>query len=396
MRVGMILDKSFPPDPRVENEALAMIEAAHEVFLFCVSFDGKLTSDVHQEVQLKRYPYSQLVYKLSALAYTLPWYTNIMAKKIRHFIKDNDIEVLHIHDMRIAEAALNANKSFGLPTVLDLHENLPEIMKFYRHVQKFPGRVLISPKKWKQKEEELIHKVSKVVVVTEESKADIMERVGVATAKVIAVPNTVRSSFYENVSIDPSITKKFSESFVLLYIGDTALRRGLSTAIEAVSLLKEEIPELKLVIVGKGSADQALKAQVRQLQLEELVQFEGWQDPSSFPSYITASNVGISPLYRNVHHDTTYANKLFQYMSFSKPVLVSDARAQKNLIEATKSGLVHTERDAEDFADKVRTLYRDPELIQQMGVRAKQVVLKEFNWKTSVQRLLDLYDEIKT
>jgi len=41
MRIGMILDKTFPPDPRVANEAVSLIEKGHEVFLFCFSlFSG--------------------------------------------------------------------------------------------------------------------------------------------------------------------------------------------------------------------------------------------------------------------------------------------------------------------------------------------------------------------
>ena len=35
----MILDATFPPDPRVENEAISLIAAGHEVFLFCLKYD---------------------------------------------------------------------------------------------------------------------------------------------------------------------------------------------------------------------------------------------------------------------------------------------------------------------------------------------------------------------
>ncbi len=395
MRVGMILDKAFPPDPRVENEALALIGAQHEVFLFCLNFEERLPNESYQGIALRRYPCSTLLYKLSALAYTFPWYSNIMAKKIAHFISENRIEVLHIHDMRIAAAALKANASVGLPTVLDLHENLPEIMKEYRHVQQFPGKFLIFPERWKQKEAALIERVSHVVVVTEESKSDIEGRVAVDSDKVIAVPNTVRPSFYENTALDASIKNNFEKSFVLLYIGDTAIRRGLPTAIEAISLLRAEIPEIQLVIVGKSTADQELKRQVALLNLEAAVTFEGWQNPGLFPSYILASDVCISPLHRNRHHDTTFANKLFQYMSFSKPVLVSDVTAQKNLIESAKAGLVHKAKDAHDFAEKVRQLYRDPQMAQKMGRQGKELVVTEFNWKVSSKNLVDLYDNLK-
>ncbi len=396
MRVGMILDKSFPPDPRVENEALALIEQEHEVFLFCLSYEEQTSKEDYQGIQIRRYPCSNFVYKLSALAYTLPWYTTVMANKIASFIQENAIEVLHIHDMRIADAALKANRSWGLPTLLDLHENAPEIMKYYKHVQGFPGKFLISPKNWKTKEESFIREVNKVLVVTEESKDEIIERVGVNASKILAIPNTVRTAFYENPILDQTILHKFKHAFVLLYIGDTALRRGLTTALEGLNLLRNEIPELQLVIVGTGSGDQDLKKRVAQLDLESVVHFEGWQSPSSFASYITVSDVGISPLHRNRHHDTTYANKLFQYMSFAKPVLVSDATAQKNLIVSSQAGLVHTEKDAGDFAAKLRILHSDSKLAKEMGVRAKELVVSKFNWKINSQNLGNLYDEINT
>ena len=38
MKIGMILDETFPPDPRVENEAVTLINAGHEVFLFCLTY----------------------------------------------------------------------------------------------------------------------------------------------------------------------------------------------------------------------------------------------------------------------------------------------------------------------------------------------------------------------
>ena len=70
-------------------------------------------------------------YKLSALAYTVPLYTILMKIKIHQFIKDTKIEAIHIHDIRIAQSVFNANKKHNLPVVLDLHDNMPEVMKLY-------------------------------------------------------------------------------------------------------------------------------------------------------------------------------------------------------------------------------------------------------------------------
>ncbi|PCH76419.1 MAG: glycosyl transferase [Flavobacteriaceae bacterium] len=394
MNIGMLLDKTFPPDPRVENEAVSLIKAGHKVFLFCLTYGGELMEEEIRGIQVKRYISNKITYKFSALAYTVPVYSMLLKGDIKAFLKEFKIDVIHIHDIRVAEAAFWANKTLKLPTVLDLHDNMPEILKYYPHMQKFPGKYLISSKRWKQKEESFIEKASKVITVSNEFIAEVVGRTHISPDKIKLVPNTVLSSFYEEAIIDSKIIDRYKNKRVLLYLGDTGLRRGLQTAIEALPLLKDKYPNIKLVIVGKNSSDAILKKQVKALDCSSYVDFEGWQNVSLFPSYIVASTVCLSPLHRNIQHDVAYANKLFQYMSFSRPLLVSNATAQKTLIERTQTGLVHLERDAADFAEKVATLFNDDALREKMGVEGKSFIVNEFCWEKASKNLIELYKNI--
>ena len=82
-------------------------------------------------------------------------------------------------------------------------------------------------------------------------------------------------------------------------------------------------------------------------------------------------------------------------MSFAKPVLVSNAIAQKNLIERTSSGLVHKEKNADDFADKVMQLFEDENLRIQFGVKGRQFIEEEFSWEKTSKKLIKLYNELE-
>jgi glycosyltransferase involved in cell wall biosynthesis len=394
MRIGMILDATFPPDPRVENEAVSLINAGHQVFLFCLKYQDEKSSEVINGIQVKRYNSNKLEYKLSALAYTVPLYTFLMKIKIHQFIKDTKIEALHIHDIRIAQAVFNANKKHNLPVVLDLHDNMPEVMKLYPHLQKFPGKYIISPKRWKLKEEEFIIKADKVISVSPEFIDTLIARIPSEKEKFVLVPNTIRKSFFEDYKVDVNITERYKNKFVILYLGDTNIRRGLQTAISSVATLQQKIPNLKLVIVGKNTTDTILKQQVEELKISEFVDFEGWQNVTLFQSYILASAICISPLHRNLQHDVAYANKIFQYMSLAKPLLVSDAIAQKRLVEKTNSGLMHQEKNVEDFIDKVLKLYADETLRTELGENGKNFVKNEFSWEQTSKKLLHLYDNL--
>jgi glycosyltransferase involved in cell wall biosynthesis len=137
-----------------------------------------------------------------------------------------------------------------------------------------------------------------------------------------------------------------------------------------------------------------LKQKVVNLKLEDFVDFEGWQNVSLFQSYILASDICISPLHRNLQHDVAYANKIFQYMSLAKPLLVSDATAQKKLVEKNNTGLIHKDRDVNDFSDKILKLYKDEALRLELGQNGKEFIENEFSWEQTSKKLLHLYDNL--
>ncbi len=394
LKIGMILDKPFPPDPRVENEALSLIKAGFEVFLFCLTYDNEIHNELYKGINLVRYKSNKLIYKLSALAYELPFYSMVMHKKIKHFIIESDIDVLHVHDMRIAGSVFKANKIHKLPVVLDLHDNYPEVMKDYPHLKKIPGKWIIKPDLWKKKEQFFLEKSDFIITVSNEFQNEIQKRID-KKEKLVMVPNTVHQRFFTNYKLDDDLIKRFENNYAILYIGDTGLRRGLLTAIEALAYIREKIKNIKLIIVGVSSEDNALIQKVIDLGLKEYVSFEGWQNPVTFPSYIKASKIGISPLYRSKQHDVAYANKLFQYMSLGLPVLVSDAIAQKELVEKNSVGLVHLEKDAKDFASKVIELYKDPIRYEKFAKNAEKFIRDKFHWENTSKPLIQMYNDIK-
>lgn len=392
----MILDTDFPPDPRVENEALSLIDAGHEVFLFCLQFSPKNPDkENYNGIHVLRYTYPKLVYKFSALAYTFPFYHSRLKKDIGLFISQNNIDIIHVHDIQVARSVFDINKEFNKKIILDLHENRPEIMKFYTHVKGFWGKLLIYPKRWKYFEEKYIKKSFRTVVVTPKAADYYVDEYNVPNEKFIIVPNTVRKEFFEDINMNSSIIKKYQKDFMLLYLGDTGVRRGTLLLLEAVNNLKKDIPNIKLVLVGKSKSDFVLRDYIKKNRLEAYVEMLGWQDFSLFPSYIYASKIGFSPLLRNIHHDTTYANKIFQYLAFKKPVIVSDSTAQAELIQQEDCGLIFENNSSKDLALKILELYTDKVLYTKLSENAEEAITVRYNWTETSKEMLNFYDKIE-
>lgn len=396
MKIGMILDESFPPDPRVQNEAISLIDHGHEVFLFCLDYlHSQPINELIDELKIYRQRLPKYLYPFSALAYTIPYYHLYMKRSIKHFLKNNHIQVIHIHDIRIARAVFYANKKLNLPIVLDLHENRPEIMKFYKHINSFLGRLLIDPSKWKKFERKYINAAERVIIVTNEAKDYYLSaQKKIAADKMIVVPNTIRKNFYKTYHIDHEIIEKYKYFYPILYIGDTGLRRGLLTVFRALEYLIPKIPNIIIIVVGKSKEDNILKEFIKNKHYTNHIDFVGWKDEKLLQSYILSSAIGVCPLHRNIHHDTTYANKIFQYLAFGKPVVVSDCFAQKKFVEQQNCGLIFQDRDAKDFAEQVISLYENSGLYQEMSDKGKEVVRNSFNWEKTVKPLIKMYEQI--
>lgn len=397
MKIGMFLDDSFPPDSRVENEAYSLIRAGHRVYLFSLDYQGSGPKREHiRGIEVCRYRAGWLTYKLSALACSFPFFLWIVKKKIKRFLAEMKPDALHVHDMVIAQAVMDANdqSTNPLPVTLDLHENRPEIMQFYPHLKRFPGKYLINIDRWRIQQQALIKRADKVVLVTPEAVEVAVSTTGEPVSKFLVVPNTIEKDIYFNYPLNKEVVESFRKGFNMVYTGDTGLRRGTDTAIRALSKVIEVVPEARLILVGNSTEDEVLKELVMELGLGAAVIFEGWQDVSLFPSYIHATRVCISPLKRNLHHDTTYANKLFQYMAGKRPLLVSDCTAQAQLVKQVGCGLVHEAENAQALADCLLYLYKNPAEAGRMGERGYQAVADTYHWQQTSQPLISHYESM--
>lgn len=393
MKIAFFLDQSFPPDSRVENEAYSLVRAEHQVDLFSLNFKRlKPSYEVLNGIRVHRIDASDLLYRLSALAYSIPVFHWLLRPRIKAFIEKVKPEALHVHDMLMAKAVMDVNdKFFKLPLTLDLHENRPEILQFYPHLQRFPGKYMINIERWRAAQTNLIRRADHIILVTPEAINDAVAMSGRGRADFTAVANTIESEIYFNYPLDNQVIKRLSGGFNIVYVGDTGIRRGLDTAIAAMKSVIKIIPNAQLVIVGKSTQDEQLRQMVSSNGLEDNVLFEGWQDVSLFPSYIESASVCISPLHRNKHHDTTFANKIFQYMAGAKPLIVSDCPSQENVVKETQCGFVFKARDAEEMADCILKVYHNPEQAKLMGEAGKRAVIEKYNWSETSKGLLNIY-----
>lgn len=395
MKIGVILDKEITKDQRVLNEINILEKKGHQIFVLCPDlYHLGLSGKIGETITVIRFKMSNRQREiLFGIVNRLPLYNWIWQKEIRQFIQKTGVEAIHTHDLYMAKPVYAANKKYCLPITLDLHENFPAAIQSYTWATQFPKSLLVAPKHWNKKEKRYLQYADNIVVLCESFKNELLQKYPSLSQKRFAIyPNVPNVNELTSYEIHPEVLPN-NNDFILFYFGAIGVRRGLITCFEALKKIAVTNPQIKLLLIGpidKGDRELFNKYMEDPIIKKQIIYFP-WKDLSEFPSYVHQCQVGLSPLIKNPQHDSGIANKVFQYMLFETPVLVSDCTPQLELVKETCCGLVFHNQDVNDLVDKILYLYKHPEECKTMGQKGKEAVLKKYNSQMAGNALNSLY-----
>lgn len=394
-KIGVIVDNEFYNDVRVLNECKILANHGFNVNVLCLDFGNQIAAPeiknlTVQKVKVKR----NIKNYLFAFNNTFGAYTKFWTNHIDKFIKDCSISTLHVHDLYMSKAAHIACKKNNISFNLDLHENYPAAVLGYKWMHKFPSKFLIKPKKWQKLEAEYLGYPNKVIVLSDSFKNTLVEKYSfLKSDQFVIYPNVPNIDELLNYSIDPSI-KKEDNDFILFYFGVISQRRGIHTVFEALKILVTPIPNIKLLLIGpidKNEQTEMLELMENSIIKKHII-YHPWKDISLLPSFLQISDICLSPILKNDQHESGVANKIFQYMLFERPIIVSDCKPQKEIVETDNCGLSFKSEDVDDLVDKITQLYNDRELCSKFGFNGKAAVESKYNMKTIGENLINLYN----
>lgn len=403
MIIGIVVDNEFDDDIRLQNELKVIGLLGFQVYVLCFDFLKKGHNDKRypQNVQIIRLRFPRKVKNvLYALQNVLPFYRILWQFYIRRMLVVQGVTVLHVHDLYMASPAHAAISSSGMNVklVLDLHENYPEAIKGYKWANGRLARMIVRPALWQKLEFSYLMMADWIVVLSESFRDELKIKYdALDKSRLVVYPNVPD---VESLAGFP-ISEKYGAGInwpVIFYFGAIAERRGIFTLIDAAELLSKQGVNIVLLLVGP--IDQAEKKRFEERICSDFgihhIQYFNWLDISEFPSLVNASRICISPILKNKQHESGVANKVFQYMLFSKPLIVSDCGPQARLVVENDCGLVFASGDPFDLSEKVKYLLQNPEIAQMYGVNGHNCILNKFNTQIAGSVLVDLYKHLST
>jgi glycosyltransferase involved in cell wall biosynthesis len=169
-----------------------------------------------------------------------------------------------------------------------------------------------------------------------------------------------------------------TDRFTLVYTGTVAERYGLETAIRALDLLRDEMPDLHLLVVGDGDDIPRLQEIVRALRLEAFVEFREPVLPERIPGILATSHVGIAPHYNDPFFELYFSNKIVEYLRIGLPVISSRTKALEYYLD--DSVMFYCEPgDVHSFAEQIRCVRSDTAAVTERRERAERL-LEKLTW----------------
>ena len=390
-KIGMLLEAEFPPDVRVENEALALAEAGFEVHLFSLTFEKRpVLEEWKPGIWVHRKALSRQVFKkIHITVLKWPFYRNLWQKFVLR--EKVGLAAIHVHDLPLAQIGANLSRQLNIPLVLDFHENYPAALDIWEHSQTQTGRLFLDVPSWRRYEFRMVQQASRVIVVVEEALERFC-RAGFSLEKFVVISNVLN---LKSFPLRPEEGGKRTnlDHFHLSYVGGFGVHRGLETAIQALPLILKEEPAVRLNLVGAGRNFLELKQLARSLDIEEHVYFPGWVSFEESARFIQAADICLIPHLSTEHTDTTVPHKLFQYMYLKKPVLVSSSPPLKRIVEETRAGLVFEAGHPADLAEKFLQMIRSGNLVE-WGENGHRAVVEKYNWKKESEKLIRIYRDL--
>lgn len=123
------------------------------------------------------------------------------------------------------------------------------------------------------------------------------------------------------------------DAFVVLSVGEVNKNKNHELGIRAIAQLKDTIPHLFYVIVGRGSSKEALKKLSANLGVEKQVIFTGYR--SDIPSFYHMADLFFFPSHRE-----GLSVALMEAMASGLPVVCTKIRGNEDLIVHGKDGIL--------------------------------------------------------
>jgi phosphatidylinositol alpha-mannosyltransferase len=364
MRIGLVCpyDWEVPGGVRehISGLAEALIELGHEVSVIApADDDAELPYYVVRGGRAVPVPYNGSVARLA--------FGFLSAGRVRRWLKDGDFDVLHVHEPAAPSLSLLACWAADGPIVATMHAAMPRSRALHA-----AQPILASA----------LEKISGRIAVAEAARSTLVEHLG---GDAVLIPNGLHVNRYQKAEPLPGFP---GSGGTLGFLGRMdEPRKGLDILLAAFALMAPDRPELRLLIAGRGDAEEVLD-QVP-AALRERVVLLGQVSDDDRIRMLHSVDVFCAP---NTGGES-FGYVLVEAMASGAPIVASDLEAFRQVLRGGEAGELFPTGDPVALAEAAGRLLDDPARRASLS-KAAALAVREFDWSVVARDVLRVYQAV--
>ncbi len=369
MRI-LLVSSAFYPYPSGISEhtyylAKGLANLGHTVKILTTNYPERWEDRKIEDIEVIRFG-RVILLPLNKSFATLP-FSFTMPAQVKRFLEEERFDIIHLHGCYPPEIGFWVLHFSHTVNCCTFHTvgfrglPLPKIssLLFKRYIKKLSGKIAVS-------------RVAKEWIAP------------AIPGEYRIIPNGVDIHRF-SPSLHPRIKK---DGRIILFVGRLDKRKGAEVAIRAFKRIKERFPEARLLIIGQGPREKALKGLVREMNLKDVL-FLGYAPREELPFYYASGDVYVSPALGG----EAFGIVLLEAMATGKPVVASDIAGYREVIKDGEDGLFFKTGESEDLAEKVITILKNEDLRQRLEKNARRRA-EEYSWERIVKKVEEYYLEL--
>ena len=314
----------------------------------------------------------------------------LTARRLRELIQQTQPDIIHAHS-----PVLNALPSLwdgwrlDLPVVYEMRASWEDAAVDHGTTVEGSLRYKIS----RALESFALKRADHITTICEGLRSDILSR-GIPADRITVVPNAVDAkSFRFGVEADPALRQRLglNGATVLGFAGSFYGYEGLELLLEAARRLLPKHPDLRVLLVGGGPQEAALKAQAQSNGLQDRVIFTGRVPHTDVQRYYELIDVLAYPRLPIRLTELVTPLKPLEAMAQGRIFVASDVGGHRELIRHGETGFLFPAGDAGALETAIDTVLANRDMWPRVKAQARQFVEQERTWTASVSRYAAVY-----
>jgi len=253
------------------------------------------------------------------------------------------------------------------------------------------SRPLIKMSYWLEKKS--YHSANWINVLTPAFKEALINQKNIKPDRISMIPNGADLDIFKPGERNNWVRKKHNlgDKFVITYVGAHGVANHLIQLLETARLLKDQ-SDILIMLVGDGMEKSMLKEKAAQWELGNIL-FVDSVSKDVIVDYVAASDVCTAVLKKIDTFKTVYPNKVFDYMSAARPIILAIDGVARKLVEDSEAGIYVEPENPLLFVEAILKLKQDEHFCLNCGKKGLDFVTRNYARNILAEKYLDIISQ---